>query len=60
MKTIQEITLELWNNLNCARSAACGILLYYGFEQECNTLSKALIPFGDARYETWLNLLKAF
>ena len=46
MQTIQEMTLELWDSLNCARSAACGILLYYGFEQECNTLNKALIPFG--------------
>ncbi len=46
MQTIQEITLELWDNLNCAYSTACGISLYYGFEQESNTLSKALISFG--------------
>ena len=33
------------NNFNCSQAAACGILDYYGFKQQSETMKKALLPF---------------
>ena len=38
---------KYWENgFNCSQAAACGILDYYGYEQQSDVLKKALLPFG--------------
>ena len=47
MSDIINETKKYWeDDFNCSQAAACGILDYYGYEQQSNTLKKALLPFG--------------
>ena len=47
MSDIIDEAKKYWeNNFNCSQAAACGILDFYGYKQQSETMLKALLPFG--------------
>jgi C_GCAxxG_C_C family probable redox protein len=47
MTDIIDEAKKYWENgFNCSQAAACGILDFYGYEQQSEIMKKALLPFG--------------